>query len=163
MTAGLTIKQDKFAREYVKDGNGTRAAIKAGYRARSAQQIASENLLKPVVSEAVKALRLRTAERLDVSKDKMVNDVAHIAEQAHIDGEFTAALKGKELIMKAQGYLVERSMNVSVDVTQSHLDALQQYTDQRVTEAVDRAWRKSVEIVEEASAPVVHTTDVDES
>lgn len=40
----MTEKQRKFCVEYAKSGNGTQAAIAAGYSERSAYSIASENL-----------------------------------------------------------------------------------------------------------------------
>jgi phage terminase small subunit len=132
----LTVKQDKFAREYVKTGNGTQAAIAAGYSQHSAPAIASENLRKPEVSEAVRSLRLRLAERLDISRDRLLNNVAHIAEQAQIEGEHAAAIQANTLLLKAQGHLVERQLNMNVDVTQSHLDALKAYTDSRIEQAM---------------------------
>lgn len=122
--AKLTVKQDKFAREYAKDGNGTRAAIAAGYSERSAHAIAHENLNKPEIAEEVERHRRRTAERLDISREKLVNDAAHDAEQASIQGDWNGANAARTFIAKAQGYLVERSLNVTVDLTEAHLDAL---------------------------------------
>ena len=136
MTDGLTIKQDRYTREYVKDGNGTRAAIAAGYSRGVAHVQSTENLKKPKIAEAIKVLRKRQAERLDISREKMLNDTAHFAEQAAAKEEFGAAIAAITLIMKAQGYLVERSLNMSVDVTQSHLTALQEYTDARIDAAL---------------------------
>lgn len=52
--AKLTTKQQKFADEYIISGNATQAAIKAGYSENSAQQIGTENLLKPVISNYLK-------------------------------------------------------------------------------------------------------------
>ena len=52
--AKLTWKQTAFIDEYMKDFNGTQAAIRAGYSPDSAQQIASENLSKPLVKEELK-------------------------------------------------------------------------------------------------------------
>lgn len=43
------IKQEKFCLEYFKIGNATEAAIKAGYKQRSAYAMAAENLKKPVI------------------------------------------------------------------------------------------------------------------
>ena len=136
--AGLSPRQEKFAREYVKTGVGALAARKAGYSSKSGADkvTASQLLTNHNVSEAVQKLRQRLAEKLDISREKLINDTAHIAEQAHIEGEYASALKATELILKAQGYLIERSMNVSVDVTQSHLDALQKYTDARIDAAL---------------------------
>jgi hypothetical protein len=157
MSGGLTIKQERFAREYVKHGNGRQAALKAGYSPNCPTEIAHENLSKPQVAEAIRILRQRNAERLDVSREKVINDVAHIAEQSQADGQFAAAIHANALIMKAQGYLVDRHLNMNADVTQQHLDALMQYTDKRVDEAVDRAWRKSVTVVQEPAAPPTFT------
>ncbi|CAK1254733.1 Phage terminase [Fructobacillus tropaeoli] len=43
----LTVKQKKFADEYVKSGNATQSAIKAGYSEKTAAVIGTENLIKP--------------------------------------------------------------------------------------------------------------------
>lgn len=45
----LTIKQQRFADEYIKSLNATRSAIAAGYSEDSAYSIGSENLRKPEV------------------------------------------------------------------------------------------------------------------
>ncbi|HEV8491559.1 MAG TPA: terminase small subunit [Candidatus Angelobacter sp.] len=136
MSGGLTIKQERFARQYVATGNATQAAKDAGYSKRVARQQGSENLSKPVVAAEIRMLRNKLAERLDISRDRLINNAAHMAEQAFANQEFGPAIKATELILKAQGYLVERSLNMSVDVTQQHLDALQQYTDERIREAL---------------------------
>jgi phage terminase small subunit len=137
--SALPVRQDKFAREYVKTGNGALAARKAGYSAKSgADSVQGTRLLANAkVSAEIAAHRRRLQERLDISKETLINNAAHIAEQASVDQQYGPAIKATELILKAQGYLVERSMNVSVDVTQSHLDALQAYTDQRIDRAVN--------------------------
>lgn len=46
----LTPKQKAFADHYLKCGNATEAAKKAGYSEKAARQIATENLSKPSVS-----------------------------------------------------------------------------------------------------------------
>lgn len=52
----LTPKQEAFAREYLRDGNATQAAIRAGYSPRSACQIGHEVLHKPQVAERIAML-----------------------------------------------------------------------------------------------------------
>lgn len=52
----LTPKQEKFCVEYLKDFNGTRAAIEAGYSKKTARKIAHENLTKPDIRERMKKL-----------------------------------------------------------------------------------------------------------
>lgn len=50
----LNMRQQKFVDEYIRNGgNGTQAAIFAGYSEHSARQIASELLSKPYIKEAI--------------------------------------------------------------------------------------------------------------
>lgn len=50
----MTLKQDRFITEYLATGNGTQAAIKAGYSPKRADQQAYENLRKPEIQKAIK-------------------------------------------------------------------------------------------------------------
>lgn len=49
----LTPKQLKFANEYIKTGNATQSAIKAGYSEKTARSIGKENLTKPYIKDYV--------------------------------------------------------------------------------------------------------------
>lgn len=49
----LTIKQQLFVDEYLIDLNATQAAVRAGYSKKTARQVGSENLSKPVISQAI--------------------------------------------------------------------------------------------------------------
>ena len=49
----LTIKQKRFIENILVDGNGTKAAIDAGYSAKTAKEIASENLTKPTIKAEI--------------------------------------------------------------------------------------------------------------
>lgn len=49
----LTAKQKKFCDEYIKSGNATDAAIKAGYSAKTAKQTGAENLSKPYLKSYI--------------------------------------------------------------------------------------------------------------
>ena len=64
----LTPKQKAFADEYLKCGNATEAAKKAGYNSKSARQIGTENLSKPSISEYI-------AERQKQIDDSRIADV----------------------------------------------------------------------------------------
>ena len=52
---GLTDKQKVFIDEYIKTTNATKSAIHAGYSKRTAKQIGTENLKKPLISAAIAA------------------------------------------------------------------------------------------------------------
>lgn len=49
----LTVKQRKFADNYIKSGNATQSAIKAGYSKKTANVIGSENLAKPYIASYI--------------------------------------------------------------------------------------------------------------
>lgn len=51
----LTVKQQKFADNYIESGNVTHAAVDAGYAKRSAHSIGTENLQKPAVKSYIDA------------------------------------------------------------------------------------------------------------
>lgn len=51
--AKLTLKQQKFADEYIISGNATQAAIKAGYKEKTAYQTGAENLRKPQIKSYI--------------------------------------------------------------------------------------------------------------
>ncbi|MCF8168633.1 MAG: terminase small subunit [Rhodoferax sp.] len=49
-TPNLTARQARFVDEFLIDGNGAAAAVRAGYSAKTARFIASENLTKPYIA-----------------------------------------------------------------------------------------------------------------
>ena len=63
----LTIKQKAFADYYIQCGNATEAARMAGYKGKSAKQIATENLSKPAISSYIEE-RLKSIEDERIAK-----------------------------------------------------------------------------------------------
>lgn len=51
----LTVKQRLFADEYIKSGNATQSAIRAGYSSKSARFVGTENLTKPNIKAYIDA------------------------------------------------------------------------------------------------------------
>lgn len=51
----LTAKQRLFADEYIKSGNATQSAIKAGYSPKTVRSIGQENLTKPDIKSYIDA------------------------------------------------------------------------------------------------------------
>lgn len=88
----LTLKQQRFADEYIISGNATAAAIKAGYSKKTARSIGQENLTKPDVKSYIDK---RLAE---LKADK-------IADQTEVLEFLTAAMRGEvtEPILKNSG------------------------------------------------------------
>lgn len=71
----LTPKQRLFCREYVKDFNGTQAAIRAGYSKTSATSTASEILTYPQVIEELSKLTKKMEEKIEVSAERILNEL----------------------------------------------------------------------------------------
>lgn len=74
----LTAKQQRFINEYLIDLNATQAAIRAGYSERTAQQMGSENLSKPVVAAAIAEGQKKLAEKAGVTAEKIVAELAKL-------------------------------------------------------------------------------------
>lgn len=75
----LTAKQRAFCREYLIDLNATQAAIRAGYSEASAYSIGQENLTKPEIQACVQILMNKRAKRVDVSGDRVLEELCAMA------------------------------------------------------------------------------------
>lgn len=79
----LTPKQKAFADYYIECGNATEAALRAGYSKKTAQQIGSENLLKPLVCKYI-------AERLKEIESKRIATAEEVLQY------LTSVMRGEE-------------------------------------------------------------------
>ena len=79
----VTPKQKRFCDEYLIDTDGAKAAIRAGYSAKSAKQIANELLTKP-------DLRAYIDERLGEMQSKTIADATEVMQY------LTSVLRGEE-------------------------------------------------------------------
>lgn len=79
----LTIKQQRFADEYIISGNATEAAKRAGYSEKTARFIGNENLTKPNIKSYID-------ERLEQIKSEKVADQQEILEY------LTSVLRGQQ-------------------------------------------------------------------
>ena len=57
----MTHRQELFIQEYIKTGNVTSLAIKAGYSKRTARSIGQENLTKPYIKKRIEELSQKIA------------------------------------------------------------------------------------------------------
>ena len=83
--ADLTPKQQRFVEEYLIDLNATQAAIRAGYSEKTAQQMGSENLLKPVVAKAIQEAFDARQERTQVDADYVLKRLVEIDQMDVLD------------------------------------------------------------------------------
>lgn len=120
---GLNAKQRAFTVEYMKDKNGTQAAIRAGYSEKTAYSQAWELLRKPEIIEAIAELEKVAQAKAGITVEKIVERINRIAEDptaSHRD-----KLKADELLGKYLGMFTERvEMKGQIDTAVSKLDGI---------------------------------------
>ena len=104
----LNPKQKRFVEEYLVDLNGTKAAIRAGYSKRTAVKIATENLTKPLITEAIQRAIQERSERTEITQDEIVKDLQDLRDEARGAEQFAPAVRCDELLGKHLGMFKER-------------------------------------------------------
>ena len=113
----LTDKQKIFCEEYLKDFNGSRAAIAAGYSSNGARVRAVELLAKPQVKEFIMAVRTDQSTSNLVTLDYITQGLKEIAEDR--DAPTAARVTAFTQLGKMIGAFVERQeLEQSVQVTE---------------------------------------------
>ena len=110
----LTPKQQAFCEIYAGNGgNGTQAAIDAGYSAKTAQQMGAENLIKPVIAEYLSTLTKDATNNRIATAIERQTFLSNVMRGAVMDGENAAKLSDRirccEILGKMQGDFIERS------------------------------------------------------
>ena len=150
--AKLSLKQERFVKEYAARGNGTQAAKAAGYSAKSRNSLgvaASRDLLgNPKISQAIQGELAKMA--LKVTPDRVQRRLDEISHEAQADGQYGPAVRAEELLGKSIGMWVDQSVNISV--SSEHVQALLNQARQRQLEPIDNS---------DDTQDVVKTTDDD--
>lgn len=87
--SALSEKQAAFCREYLVDLNATKAAIRAGYSAKTAKQTGSENLSKPDIRNEIKRLIEERSKRTEITAERVLEELGRLA--LYDPGEIGAA------------------------------------------------------------------------
>lgn len=74
----LTPKQQAFCQQYLVDLNGKKAAVRAGYSARTAEFQASKLLSLVKVQQFLQQLQAEARKRTDITKDEILAELANI-------------------------------------------------------------------------------------
>lgn len=99
----LTNKQYRFIDEYLIDSNATQAAIRAGYSEKTAYSQGQRMLNNVEVSKLLKEKQQITSQRLNVSRESIIQDLLDIIEAQKEDFP-GVAIKGIEVLNKMQGW-----------------------------------------------------------
>jgi phage terminase small subunit len=110
----MTPRQNQFVAEYALSRNATSAAIKAGYSPRTARQTGSENLTKPDIRAAVAEYEQVAAERLAVSREKVLVELQEAIDLAREQRNPMAMIAGWREIAKICGYYAPERQRVEV-------------------------------------------------
>ena len=121
----LTSKQKAFADEYIKSGNASDAARKAGYSKKTADRIGNQNLKKIEISAYI-------SERMKPTEDKRIADAdeviafytavmrGEIKDQFGIEASLSDRIKAGTELMKRHAVAEARNtgdaVNVIIDV-----------------------------------------------
>src|SRR5215469_15321444 len=108
MSQQLTIKQRQFVDEYLVDLNATQAAVRVGYKAGHARQMAAENLSKPVIADAIAAAQLARSNRVQITQDDVLRGLHREATWMGDGSSHSARIAAWSLIAKHLGMLDRR-------------------------------------------------------
>lgn len=75
----LTAKQMRFVDEYLIDLNATQASIRAGYSPRTSYSIGVDLLKKPEIQTLLQKKRQKLSDKLEVSQEKVIKELAAVA------------------------------------------------------------------------------------
>lgn len=81
----LSEQRQRFVDEYLIDLNGTQAAIRAGYSAKTAQEQSSRLLSNVMVQQAIAERMAERSRRTGVNQDRVLRELARIAFANAID------------------------------------------------------------------------------
>lgn len=74
----LNNKRKRFCEEYVKDLNGSEAAIRAGYAKKTCRQSAHKLLLKLDVIDYIEKIQAKIAKRNKITVDELIQDLVEM-------------------------------------------------------------------------------------
>lgn len=75
----FTPKQQKFIDEYLVDLNATKAAIRAGYSAKTAYQAGSRLLTKVEIQEALRKKQQKREKKTEITAERVLKQLANMA------------------------------------------------------------------------------------
>ena len=100
----MNKRQRDFAEYYIQCGNATEAAKKAGYSARTAYSVGSENLRKPEISDYIAGRMEELRKKQIATSDEVVIFFTSVLRGQEMNGEIPAVKHrieaGKELLKR---------------------------------------------------------------
>lgn len=133
----LTAKQEMFCKEYLVDLNATQAAIRAGYSKKTAQQVGSENLLKPVIASRIQILFDTRADKVELNSEWVLRNLEKVANRC-MQAE-PVMVKGENGMEESGEFKFDSSgANKSLELIGKHLKLFTDKIEQDVSFTVVR-------------------------
>ena len=111
MSKKLTARQLKFTREYAVDGNGTQAAIRAGYAPKSARIEASRLLTNVNVGNAVAKFQEKHRLKTEITIESLAAELEHDRDRARQLDQTSVAVQATMHIAKLHGLEINKNEN----------------------------------------------------
>ena len=102
----MTDKQELFIREYLIDFNSTKAAIRAGYSARTAYSIGNELLKKPEISQGIN--QAMNERKSNLIADRTARQKFWTAIMYDENEDTKHRLRASELLAKSEGDFTDK-------------------------------------------------------
>ena len=111
--AKLTEKQKRFCEEYLIDLNATQAAIRAGYKAKTARSQGQRMLTKVDIQRRITDLMKERSDRTALTSDSVLQELSRIAMAEDVEITGKEKLKALELLGKHLGLFSTGSDNTA--------------------------------------------------
>lgn len=110
MEKKLTPKQELFVSEYLKTGNATEAARKAGYKGNDVTlgAVGAENLKKPQIIDAIKLRDAKRSKRMELEEDFELKTALELLKEARDVGDIKNANAVLQTLCKIRGKFVTK-------------------------------------------------------
>jgi len=125
-TKNLSPKQQRFVEEYLLDLNATQAAVRAGYSKKTARAIASENLAKPNIQEAVAKAKQERSEATKVDAKWVLKQAVEVHQRVMQEIKPVRNPKTREQVYDDNGHPLftfnAAAANRSLEIIGKHVD-----------------------------------------
>ena len=134
----LSAKQARFVAEYLVDGNGAAAAVRAGYGVVGAKVTACRLLTRANLQNALRARQAADATRLSLQREDVLKGLLAAVEQARTQGDPAAMIRGWSEIGKLMGYYAPETKKVDLTVAgQGEIERLSSLSDAELIKIVE--------------------------
>ena len=113
IVARMTAKQQRFCDEYLIDLDGTKAAIRAGYSAKTAAVIASENLRKPNIQEYIEKRLEEIEDALIAKQDEVMKYLTAVMRREYCEHVVVTLTEEKsDYVPDAEGKMRKQTVKI---------------------------------------------------